>query len=92
VTIDVPVIPAGQATDVTMLRAAKDGALYMPRFDGRRMMIERIACGRVDQWWESLGDIPLLALHETAEAQMETLCTLAQRAICAPPHPSSVKH
>lgn len=85
ITTDIAEIAPGKAQRVDIMRAAKDGALYIPRFDGRHMMIERIACGRVDSWWESSGDIPLLPLRETAEATSETHCRLAARANCSVP-------
>jgi hypothetical protein len=85
ITTDIANIAPGQATGVDIMRAVKDGALYIPRFDGRHMMIERIACGRVDTWWESNGDIPLLPLREAAVAASETRCRLATRADCSVP-------
>lgn len=85
ITTDIAEIAPGSVQHVDIMRAAKDGALYIPRFDGRRMMIERIACGRVDSWWESSGDIPLLPLREAAEASSETRCRLAARADCSVP-------
>ena len=85
VTSDIADIAPGQSRDVKIMRAVKDGALYMPRFDGRHMMIERIACGRTTGWWESIGDIPLLPLREKAEAASETYCKIGERAVCTVP-------
>ena len=89
ITTDIPEIAPGKIQSVDIMRAMKDGALYIPRFDGRHMMIERIACGRVDSWWESSGDIPLLPLRETGVAMSETRCHLATRADCSTPQPAS---
>ncbi|HVJ36115.1 MAG TPA: hypothetical protein VND94_23620 [Terriglobia bacterium] len=85
VTLDIADIPAGGKGQVEIMRAAKDGALYVPRFDGRHMMVERIACGRATGWWESLGDIPLLGLRATAMPSSETHCRLQERAQCSEP-------
>ncbi|MDY0884349.1 hypothetical protein ACFPL7_00825 [Dongia soli] len=88
VTSDIADIAPGQTGEVKIMRAAKDGALYVPRFDGRPMMIERIACGRTAGWWESIGDVPLLPLREKAEAASETRCRLSDRAVCTTPQPA----
>lgn len=85
VTSDIADIAPGQSRQVDIMRAVKDGALYVPRSDGRPMMIERIACGRVNSWWESTGDIPLLLLRERAEVASETHCRLGKRAACTAP-------
>ena len=87
VTSDIADIAPGRSGDVKIVRAAKDGALYVPRFDGRHMMIERIACGRTTGWWDSLGDVPLLTLREKAAAASETRCKLGARTICTAPQP-----
>ncbi|TXH38949.1 MAG: hypothetical protein E6Q98_01765 [Rhodospirillaceae bacterium] len=87
VTSDIADIAPGRSGDVKIMRAAKDGALYVPRFDGRHMMIERIACGRTTGWWESIGDVPLLPLREKAEAASETRCKLGEHAVCTAPQP-----
>lgn len=85
VTLDIADIPAGGKGQIEIMRATKDGALYVPRFDGRHMMVERIACGRVRAWWESLGDIPLLGLRATAKPFSETHCRLQDHAQCSEP-------
>lgn len=87
VTSDIADIAPGQSSDIRIMRAAKDGALYVPRFDGRHMMVERIACGRATGWWESIGDIPLLPLREKEVAASETRCSLGEHAVCSAPHP-----
>lgn len=87
VTSDIADIAPGRSGDVKIMRAAKDGALYVARFDGRHMMIERIACGRTTGWWDSLGDVPLLTLREKAAAASETRCKLGARTICTAPQP-----
>jgi hypothetical protein len=86
VTQDIAEIAPKQSGPVPLMRAAKDGALYVPRFDGRHMMVERIACGRPAGWWESLGDIQLLPLREKAIRASETSCQMQQRASCLLPH------
>jgi len=89
VTTDIAAIQPNQTSDVTIMRAIKDGALYVPRFDGRHMMVERIACGRVDSWWESIGDVPLLPLRETPQPATQTQCRLDQHAECTVPRAAS---
>lgn len=86
VTQDIAEIAPKQAGPVNLMRSARDGALYVPRFDGRHMMVERIACGRPGSWWESLGDIQLLPLREKALPASATSCQIQQRVSCLMPH------
>lgn len=85
VTQDLPLIASGGQVPVKLIRAAKDGALYIPRFDGRKMMVERIACGRAEAWWDTIGDVPLLPLREKAMERVKSACHLEQRAVCSAP-------
>ena len=43
-------IAAGDVAEVAMWRQRSDGALYAPRSDGRRMMIENMVCGPLSGW------------------------------------------
>ncbi len=85
VTQDLPLIAPGKEVPVKLTRATKDGALYIPRFDGRKMMVERIACGRAETWWDTIGDVPLLPLREKAMERVKSACHLEQRAVCSAP-------
>lgn len=89
VTLDVDIIAPGEQGAVTLQRAEKDGALYIPRFDGRKMMVERIACGRTDSWWETIGDVPLMPLREKGADHARTVCQSATRISCSSPDVAS---
>jgi hypothetical protein len=88
VTLDIAEVAPAKAVTVEIMRQAKDGGLYVPRFDGRHMMVERIACGRASQMWESSGDIPLLGLRATLVPASESHCTLNVHVVCTVPEKS----
>jgi len=85
VTQDVGPIAAGGSATVSMWRGQPAGALYIPRFDGRKMMIENVICGDVTAWAESLDQIRLSPLRESADSRFATSCTGAGRVSCSPP-------
>ncbi|HTO83383.1 MAG TPA: hypothetical protein VMQ73_14155 [Methylomirabilota bacterium] len=85
VTQDVGPIAAGGSATVSMWRGQPAGALYIPRFDGRKMMIENVICGDVTAWAESLDQIRLSPLRESAGGRFATSCTGAGRVSCSPP-------
>jgi hypothetical protein len=85
VTQDVDVIAPRESGAVQLFRAGKDGALYIPRFDGRKMMVERIACGRANSWWETIGDVPLMSLREKGGDQVRSTCQATGRVACSSP-------
>lgn len=89
VTLDIAEVAPAKAVKVEIMRQAKDGGLYVPRFDGRHMMVERIACGRANRMWETSGDVPLLGLRATVVPSSESHCTLAARVVCTTPTKST---
>lgn len=80
------VLPPGQGRDIIMLQATKDGALYIPRFDGeRQMMIENLICGRLDNWRDSLGQFDLAPVRSTRVTEIAAQCAAPEgpgRVIC----------
>ena len=81
-------IPPGGALAVAMSRQDSDGALWIARADGRRMMIETIDCGALAQWGKTRGQISLLPARAGRHARYGTTCRLRDSVICdelAPP-------
>jgi hypothetical protein len=65
----------GQARDVAMMQAAKDGALYVNRYDNQRqMMIENLLCGRPDNWHDSVEQVDLAAVRSTRVTRFSAQC------------------
>lgn len=61
---DLGELSAEAAVEIEMMQAARDGALYIPRADGQRlMMIENIVCGRAGNWMATLGQVDLAPLR-----------------------------
>lgn len=85
VTQDVgPIAPGGSAT-ISMWRGAPSGALYIPRFDGRKMMIENVICGSQSAWSDTFDQIQLLPIRDSAGSRFTTACKAAGRVSCSPP-------
>ena len=80
------VVPGGDLA-IAMSRQDSDGALWMPRADGRRMMIETIDCGLASRWAETRGPIPLLAARAGRDAVYGTTCRLDGAVVCTDPAP-----
>jgi len=85
ITQDVGPIPPGASAQVSMWRGQPAGALYIPRFDGRKMMIENLICGSDAAWAETYDQIPLLPLRDSAAAGFSTACRPAGRIACSAP-------
>lgn len=69
------VFAAGQTRDVSMMQAAKDGALYVNRYDNeRQMMIENLLCGRPDNWHDSVGQVDLAVVRSTRVTRFSAQC------------------
>jgi len=83
ITQDLGMIAPGGAAKVAMWRGQPAGVLYIPRFDGRKMMIENIVCGDDVAWGETLGQVPLLPIRSSGEARFAVACRLAGRVACA---------
>jgi hypothetical protein len=87
VTIDVPIVPGGARRTVALRRQSGDGALFLPRADGRRMMVENLLCGEDRRWWETRGEVPLLPLRKGAVGRLEATCRVDARVRCVLPEP-----
>ena len=72
---------------VAMSRQDGDGALWIARADGRRMMIETIACGAAARWAETRGQVPLLPARAGRAAHYGAHCHLRGTVVCADPAP-----
>lgn len=80
-------IPAGGELSIAMSRQESDGALWIPRADGRRMMIETIDCGAAARWAATRGQIPLLSARAGREPRYGTTCRLQGVVTCEDPAP-----
>jgi hypothetical protein len=80
-------IPPGGALAVAMSRQDSDGALWIARADGRRMMIETVQCGAASGWAETRGQIPLLPARAGRDAAYRTTCRLGGTVVCTDPAP-----
>lgn len=78
-----------QGLRVALRRQNEDGALYIRRDDGRKMMIENFVCGPVEDWWERRADIPLLPLRTSGEQDFVAFCRMEDRAECTGPFAAS---
>lgn len=78
-------IAPGASLDIAMQRQGSDGALFVPRYDGRKMMVENLVCGPLVDWWERRADIPLLALRGGSETRFATACSVSGRTRCTSP-------
>jgi len=85
ITQDVGPIAPGASAEVSMWRGQPAGALYIPRFDGRKMMIENLVCGSDAAWAETYDQIPLLPLRDSAAGGFRTACRPAGRIACSAP-------
>ena len=68
---------------IAMFRQDSDGALFIPRADGRRMMIETIDCAVASRWAETRGQISLLPARAGRDARYRTRCRLSGAVVCA---------
>lgn len=68
-------IAPGAAIRLDLMRAAEDGGLYVMRYDGqRRMMVENVICGGLENWRESLGQVDLGELRRRPVVAAEASC------------------
>lgn len=83
---DLGQLAAGSTRDIALRRQHSDGGLFLPRAsDGRRMMIENLVCGPLQDWWERRADVPLLPLRASTARQFGTTCAVTDRARCSEP-------
>jgi hypothetical protein len=80
-------IPSNGELSIAMFRQDSDGALWIPRVDGRRMMIEIIDCGAAAHWAETRGQISLLPARAGREARYRARCRLNGTVACDDPAP-----
>jgi hypothetical protein len=73
---DAGTVASGDRLLVAMRRQDEDGALYVERGDGRRMMVENLVCGPLDDWWERHDDIALLPLRASPAHSFDARCGL----------------
>jgi len=78
------IAPGGEAS-IAMSRQDSDGALWIARADGRRMMIETIDCGAATRWAATRGQISLLPARGGREARYAATCRLDGTVICEAP-------
>lgn len=75
------ILPSGDLS-IAMFRQDGDGALWIPRADGRRMMIETIDCGAVSRWAETRGQISLLPARAGRDMHYSSRCRLNGTVVC----------
>ncbi len=78
--------PNGELS-IAMFRQGGDGALWIPRADGRRMMIETIDCGSALRWAETRGQISLLPARAGRDGRYGARCRLSGSVACDDPAP-----
>jgi hypothetical protein len=72
---DLGELAPGAAAKLTMMQAAKDGALYVMRSDGeRKMMIETIQCAQPGNWMETFGQLDLAPIRSRRAGGIEASC------------------
>jgi hypothetical protein len=87
VVTEAGIIPPGGDLAIAMSRQDSDGALWIARADGRRMMIETIDCGAAARWSATRGQIPLLPARAGRAARYGTTCRLNAAVACDGPVP-----
>ncbi|WP_374310990.1 hypothetical protein [Dongia sp.] len=72
-----PLAP-GTTFDIALRQQISDHALFVNRDDmARRMMIENIVCGRVQNWRDTTGQIDLTRPRQQPVAYLEATCAAA---------------
>jgi hypothetical protein len=72
---DLGELAPGASTNLAMMQAAEDGALYVMRSDGeRKMMIETIQCAESGNWMESFGQVDLAPIRSRRAPAVEASC------------------
>jgi len=88
VSKEIGTIAASAEISLSMFRQKTDGALWIPRTDGRRMMIETVECGAAALWAETRGQFPLLPVRAGREVRYHSSCRRSGGAICTDPAPT----
>lgn len=69
----VTIAPGGSA-GMSLRRQERDGALFVPRYDDRKMMVENIDCSERGNWLATLGQVPLLPIREATPRDYRAVC------------------
>ena len=86
VTQDLGVIDKNGSKTLLFHRQPSDGALYIPRADGQRlMMIENIFCSATDDSAASRGQVPLLAIQSGQSHRYSSVCRAGEPVQCEVP-------
>jgi hypothetical protein len=86
VTQDLGVIEKNGWKTVQFHRQPSDGALYIPRADGQRlMMIENVFCSATDDFAASRGQVPLLAIQSGQAHRYSSVCRAGKPVQCEEP-------
>jgi hypothetical protein len=85
VSQDLGTIAPRAEVSLSMFRQGNDGALWIPRADGRRMMIETIDCGVAAA--ETRGQVPLLSVRGSRHLRYHSACRRSGAVVCTDPVP-----
>lgn len=86
VTRDLGLIEKNGSKTVQFHRQSSDGALYIPRADGQRlMMIENIFCSAPDDSAASRGQVPMLAIQAGPSQRYASTCRAGEPVQCETP-------
>jgi len=85
VTQDIAPIPAGEETVITLRRDLDEGTLTYQRGEGRRMAVENILCGIVDNWRATRNDLNLADLRAGHHANLRVICKAQNSLSCINP-------
>lgn len=83
VTADVPVIGPGASTDIAVLRDPAERSLFTLREDGRRLMIEQVACGLDEVWSATLTYADVEAARSGDAPRAVLTCDVSRPRACA---------
>jgi hypothetical protein len=85
---DLGIVAANEAS-VTVQQQPKDGALYVLRDDGQRlMMVENIYCAEPDNWQATVGQVDLAVVRRERPNEVSVRCALPAsggRVTCSEP-------
>lgn len=83
VTGAIPVIPAGGSTEIVVLRDPGERSLFLPREDdGRRLMIEQLACGLDADWSATLTFASVEAARTDRATRFALACDVTRPGGC----------
>jgi hypothetical protein len=88
VTTDVGTVAPDAEVSISMFRQNSDGALWIARADGRKMMIETIECGAAARWAETRGQVSLLPVRAGHDQRYHSRCRGGSAEFCADPRPA----